>query len=85
MSKIGFEFPAQHFEGCGFANAIGSDEAEDLTGTGHGQAVEFEGVGSVAVGGVAVEVFGQIDDLDGFKGTLFHADTASCNKIMPCP
>jgi hypothetical protein len=42
--------------------------------------MEFEGVGSVAVGCVAFEVFGEVDDLDSFEWTSFDADTTSCKE-----
>jgi hypothetical protein len=39
--------------------------------------VELELVGAVAVGRVALEVLGQVDNSDGLKGALLHADTAT--------
>jgi hypothetical protein len=35
--------------------------------------VQLEGVGAVAVGGVAVQVLGQVDDHDGLKGAFLRA------------
>ena len=52
------------------AYAVGADEAEHLAGTGHRQTVEFEGVGTVPVSCVALQVLGQVDDVDGFEGAL---------------
>lgn len=30
------------------------------------------------MGRVLFQVLGKIDDIDGFKGTFFHANTATC-------
>ena len=40
---------------------------EHLPGPRHGHAVQLEGVGAVAVGGVVLEVLGQVDDHDGVE------------------
>lgn len=39
--------------------------------------MEFEGVGGVAMGYFRVQVGGQVDDIDGAKGTFFGTDPAS--------
>ena len=39
--------------------------------------MELEGVGPIAVGGVPLEILGEVDDVDGLKGALFDADAAA--------
>lgn len=75
-TEIGLHFPRQYLERGTLANAVGAHQSQDLTGTGHGQSMQFEAVGSVAMGGVLLQILGQIDDVDGLKGTLLDADTA---------
>lgn len=76
-AQVGLELARQNLQRSTLANTIGSDETQDLTRSGHGQTVQFEAVGGVAVGDLALEVGGQVDDLDGVEGALLRADTAS--------
>ena len=39
--------------------------------------MELEAIGSISVGGVLLEVLGQVDDVDGLEGTFLDADTAA--------
>lgn len=78
LAEVGLHLASKDLEGGTFADAVGADEAEDLTGTGHGEPMELEGIGTVTVGGVALEILGKVDDGNRFEGTLLDADTASC-------
>lgn len=40
--------------------------------------MELEGVRTVAVSGVLLQVFGEVDDGDCLEGTFLNADAASC-------
>ena len=56
---------------------------------GSGVPMELEGVGAVAVGGLLLQVFGQVDDHDCVEGALLHARTDSCEHMpwlctVPC-
>ena len=67
----------ENFE-CGrFADSIGANEAEYLSGAWSGQPVEFERVGMVAVNRLLLQVRREVNDLDGLEGTFLHADTAT--------
>ena len=76
-AEIGLHLAREDFERGGLSDAVGAHEAEDLAGARHGESVEFEGVGSVSVGGVAFEVLGEVDDVDGLEGTFLDADAAA--------
>ena len=59
---------------CGaLTDTVGAYQSQHLTRSGHGQSMQFEGVGPVAVGGVTFEVLGEVDDLDGLKRTFLLA------------
>ena len=58
-------------------DTVGADKSQYLSGSRHGEAVQFEGVGAVAVSGVALKVLGKVDDLDGLERTLLHSSTHS--------
>ena len=78
LAEVGLHLASKDLEGGTLADAVGADEAEDLTGTGHGEPMKLEGIGTVSVGGVALEILGKVDDGNRFEGTLLDADTASC-------
>ncbi len=44
--------------------------------------MKFETIGRVSVRGIFLQVGGQVDDVDGFKRTLFHANTASNAQLL---
>jgi hypothetical protein len=76
-SKVGLQLACQDLESGTLANTVGSDQTEDLTRAGHGKTVQLEAVGGVTVCDLALEVCGQVDNLDGVEGALLGADTAS--------
>lgn len=39
--------------------------------------MQFEAVGRVPVGDLCLEIGGEVDDIDGAKGTFLRADTAA--------
>ncbi len=88
FTQVGLHFTREDFECGGFPDTVGTDEAEDLARAWHGEAVEFEGVGSVPVGCISFEVLGEVDDLYRLEWTFFDADTTSyiylCYIIIFC-
>jgi hypothetical protein len=44
--------------------------------------MEFERVGSVSVGNLGLETFGQIDNLNGLKWALLNAHTATNAEVL---
>ena len=81
-SKVGLQLACQNFESGTLANTVGTDKTKDLTGAGHGQTVQLEAVGGVTVCDLALEVCGQVDNLDGVEGALLGADTASDTQTL---
>lgn len=79
LAEVGLHLAGEDLEGGTLADAVGTDEAKDLTGTGHGKTMELEGVGAVSVGGVALQILGEVDDGNGLEGALLDADTTSWN------
>ena len=77
LAEVGLHLASKDLEGGTLADAVGADEAKDLTGTGHGKTMELEGVGAVSVGGVALQILGEVDDGNGLEGALLDADTTS--------
>jgi hypothetical protein len=81
-TKVGLQLASQNLQ-CGtLADTVGTNQTQDLTGSGHGKTVQLEAVGGVAVGDLALEVCGQVDDLDGIEGALLGADTASDTQTL---
>jgi hypothetical protein len=40
--------------------------------------MELERVGTISVRGVSLQIFGKVDNINGFKGALLYTDTATC-------
>ena len=81
-TKVRLQLASQDLQ-CGtLSDTVGTNQTQDLTGSRHGQTVELEAVGGVAVGDLALEVRGQVDDLDGVEGALLGADTASDTQTL---
>ena len=76
-TQVGLQLAAEDLESSALANTVGADETEDVAGAGHGQAVELEAVGRVAVGDLGLEVGGQVDDGNGAEGAFLGADAAA--------
>ena len=81
-SKVGLQLACQNFESGTLADTVGSDQTENLTGAGHGKTVQLEAVGGVTVCDLALEVCGQVDNLDGVEGALLGADTATDTQAL---
>ena len=77
LAEVGLHLAGEDLEGGTLADTVGTDEAKDLTGTGHRKTMELEGVGAVSVGGVALQILGEVDDGNGLEGALLDADTTS--------
>lgn len=77
LAEVGLHLSGEDLEGGTLADAVGTDEAEDLNGAGHGKPMELEGVGAISVSGVALQILGKVDDGNGLEGALLDADTAS--------
>ena len=81
-AQVRLELATQNLQRGTLADTVGSDETEDLAGAGHGQTVKLEAVGGVTVGDLALEVCGQVDNLDGVEGALLGADTATDTQAL---
>jgi hypothetical protein len=81
-SKVGLQLASEDLEGGTFANTVGTDQTEDLSGSGHGKTVQLEAVGRVSVCDLALEVCGQVDNLDGVEGALLGTDTAADTQAL---
>ena len=81
-AQVGLQLATQNLQGSTLANTVCSDETENLTGAGHGQTVQLEAVGGVTVGDLALQIGGQVDDVDGTEGTLLGANTATNAKAF---
>jgi hypothetical protein len=80
-TKVGLQLASQNLQ-CGtLSDTVGTNQTQDLSRSGHGQTVQLEAVGGVTVGDLALEVCGQVDDLDGVEGALLGADTASDTQL----
>mmetsp|Transcript_25950 Transcript_25950/g.46796 ORF Transcript_25950/g.46796 Transcript_25950/m.46796 type:complete len:309 (-) Transcript_25950:75-1001(-) len=75
--QIGLHFARQNFEGGGFSDTVRADQAEHLTRPRHGKTMELEAVGSISMRGVLLQIFGQVDDVDGLEWTFLDADSAA--------
>ena len=81
-TKIGLQLASQNLQ-CGtLSDTVGTNQTQNLTGSGHGQAVQLEAVGGVTVCDLALEVRGQVDNLDGVEGALLGADTATDTQAL---
>jgi hypothetical protein len=76
-AQVGLELAAENLESGTLANTVGSDKTENLARAGHGQTVKLEGIGTIAMGHLVLEVGGQVDDGDGVEGALLGADTTT--------
>lgn len=76
-AQVWLELATQNLQRRTFANTVRSHETKNLTGTGHGQTVELEAVGRVAVGDLSLQVGGQVDDVNGTERALLGTDTAT--------
>lgn len=76
-AQIRLELAAKDLQRGTFANTVCSDQTQDLTRTWHRKAVELEAVGAIAMGHLALEVGGQVDDRDGVEGALLGTNTAA--------
>lgn len=68
FAQIRFELAREDFESGGFTDTVRTDQTENLTWTGCGETMQFEGVGRVSVGDVGFEIGGEVENLDGFEG-----------------
>jgi hypothetical protein len=85
-TQIGLGLASKDFKSGGLANSICSNQTQDFSSSGDGQSMQFELISSVAMGSILFQVLGQVDDLQGIHGTLFHADAATNTKRLgnPC-
>lgn len=81
-TQVRLQLATENFECCTLANTVGSNKTEDLAGTGHRQTVELETVGRVAMGDLAFQVGGQVDDVDGAEWAFLRANTATDAKAF---
>lgn len=76
-AQVGLELSAENLQSGTLSNTVCSDQTENLAGSGHGQTVQLETVGSISMGDLAFEIGGQVDDGDGIERALLGADTAT--------
>ena len=81
-SQIGLELAAQNLEGRALADTVGSNQTQNVAGSRHRKTVEFEAIGGIAVGNLALEVRGQVDNGDGAKGATLRADTTTDTQLF---
>lgn len=81
-AQVRLELAAENLQRSTLANTVCSHKTEDLAGAGHRKPVELEAVGRVAMGDFRLQVGGQVDDVDGAKGTFLRTDTASNAKAF---
>lgn len=76
-AEVGLQLAAQNLQGSTLSDTVGTDQTKHLTGPGHGKPVQLEAVCRITVRDLSLEIGGQIDDVDGVKGTFLRANTAS--------
>lgn len=81
-AQVRLQLATQNLQRGTLSDTVCSNETEDLTGTGHGQTVKLEAVGGVTVGDLALQVGGQVDNVDGTERTLLGADTTTNAKAL---
>lgn len=81
-SQVRLELAAENLQRGTLSDTVGSDETQDLSRTGHRKPVELEAVGSIAVGDLALQVGGQVDNGDGIERALLWADTTTNAKRL---
>ena len=82
VAQIRPHVAAQNAEGRRLANAIGAHQAQNLAGAWGRQSVQLEAVGSVAVGDLSLQAFGEVDDLDGLEGATLDAHAAAVTQVL---
>lgn len=82
FAQVGLELATEDLERSALANTVCSHETEHVARAGHGQAMELEAVRRVAVGNLALEVRGQVDDGDSPERALLGADAASYAETL---
>jgi len=81
-SQVGLELSCQDLE-CGrLSDTVGTDQTQNLTGSGHGETMQLERVGRVTVSDLLLQVGGQVDNVDSAKGATLHANTATNAEIL---
>lgn len=84
-AQVGLELPAEHLKRSRLSDPVGPDQPQHLPGARHGQPVQLERVGPVAVRALALERLGQVDDHDGVEGALLDADAAADAELLGDP
>jgi hypothetical protein len=67
--KVGLEFPCQNFEGRALADAVGTDQTQDLTWSWGRKSMQLERVGCVSMRNLCIEVRREVDNCDRFEWT----------------
>lgn len=76
-SQVGLLLASQDLQCCALADTIRAHQPKNLSNTRCRKSMQLEGVGAVSMGGLVLEVGGELNDVDGLKGALFGADTAT--------
>ena len=76
-AQVGLELAAQNLERRALADTVCSDQPKNLARSGHGKTMQLEAIRAIAVGDLALEVGGQVDDGNGVEGAFFGTDTTT--------
>lgn len=76
-AQVGLELSTQNLEGSTLSDTVGTDKSENLTGAGHGKTMQLEAVRAISVGNLALEVGGQVDNIDRIKRAALWANTTT--------
>ena len=73
---------AQNTEGRRLSDTIGTHETQDLACSGGRESMQFEAVGAVAMGHLALQALREIDDFDGLEGAALDAHAAAVTEVL---
>lgn len=76
-AKIRFELATEDLQCSTLANTVCTNQPENLARSRHRKPMKLEAIGAIAVGNLAFQVGGKVDDGDGVEGALLGADTAT--------
>ena len=84
-TQVRLQLPSQHLQRRRLPDPVGPDQPQHLPRPRHGQTVQLEGIRSVPVRALALEVLRQVDDHDGVEGALLDADAAADAELLGDP
>lgn len=75
--EIGLQLSTENFQCCTLSDTVRAYETENLSRSWHGQTMELEAVGRIAMCDLGFEVGWQVDDVDCSEWAFLGADTTS--------